>query len=91
MTDVYDPERAAAVRRALGRLLDLVARAVRLIADGVVDREGVPGLSKRLGYSRRQLERLLHAETGSSRSRFAWDRSCACAFAWTTGGCSRPS
>ncbi len=44
---------------------DLVARAVRLIADGVVDREGVPGLSQRLGYSRRQLERLLHAELGA--------------------------
>ena len=44
---------------------DLVARAVRLIADGVVDREGVPGLSKRLGYSRRQLERVLYAELGA--------------------------
>jgi AraC family transcriptional regulator of adaptative response / DNA-3-methyladenine glycosylase II len=44
---------------------DLVARAVRLIADGVVDREGVPGLSVRLGYSRRQLERLLYAELGA--------------------------
>jgi AraC family transcriptional regulator of adaptative response / DNA-3-methyladenine glycosylase II len=44
---------------------DLVARAVRLIADGVVDREGVPGLSVRLGYSRRQLERLLHDELGA--------------------------
>ena len=28
---------------------DLVARAMRLIADGVVDREGVPGLGARLG------------------------------------------
>src|SRR5918912_2275433 len=36
---------------------DVVARAVRLIGDGVVDREGVPGLAQRLGYSRRQLER----------------------------------
>ncbi len=44
---------------------DLVARAVRLIADGVVDREGVPGLSARLGYSRQHLERLLHAELGA--------------------------
>src|SRR5665647_1911219 len=44
---------------------DVVARAVRLIADGVVDREGVPGLSQRLGYSRRQLERLLQAELGA--------------------------
>jgi AraC family transcriptional regulator of adaptative response / DNA-3-methyladenine glycosylase II len=44
---------------------DLVARAVRLIGDGVVDREGVPGLSQRLGYSRRQLERLLYDELGA--------------------------
>ena len=44
---------------------DLVARAVRLIADGVIDREGLPGLSARLGYSRRHLERLLHAELGA--------------------------
>lgn len=44
---------------------DLVARAVRLIADGVVDREGVPGLAERLGYSRRQLERLLQQELGA--------------------------
>ena len=44
---------------------DLVARAVRLIADGTVDREGVPGLSQRLGYSRRQLERLLFSELGA--------------------------
>ncbi|MDQ6648769.1 MAG: helix-turn-helix domain-containing protein [Actinomycetota bacterium] len=44
---------------------DVVARAVRLIADGVVDREGVPGLASRLGYSARQLERLLRAELGA--------------------------
>jgi AraC family transcriptional regulator of adaptative response / DNA-3-methyladenine glycosylase II len=40
---------------------DLVGRAMRLIADGVVDREGVGGLAGRLGYSTRQLERLLNA------------------------------
>ena len=39
---------------------DLVARAMRLIADGVVDREGVPGLARQLGYSVRQVERQLH-------------------------------
>ncbi len=44
---------------------DLVARAVRLIGDGVVDREGVPGLARRLGYSRRQVERTLGAELGA--------------------------
>jgi AraC family transcriptional regulator of adaptative response / DNA-3-methyladenine glycosylase II len=44
---------------------DLVARAMRLIADGVVDREGVPGLAGRLGYSARQIERQLLAELGA--------------------------
>lgn len=44
---------------------DVVARAMRLIADGLVDREGVPGLAARLGYSTRQIERLLRAEVGA--------------------------
>jgi AraC family transcriptional regulator of adaptative response / DNA-3-methyladenine glycosylase II len=44
---------------------DLVARAVRLIGDGVVDRDGVPGLAARLGYSTRQIERQLLAELGA--------------------------
>lgn len=44
---------------------DVVARAMRLIADGVVDREGVPGMARQLGYSTRQLERLLQAEVGA--------------------------
>jgi AraC family transcriptional regulator, regulatory protein of adaptative response / DNA-3-methyladenine glycosylase II len=44
---------------------DLVARAMRLIADGTVDREGVSGLAARLGYTTRQVERLLQAETGA--------------------------
>ncbi|WP_225845320.1 AlkA N-terminal domain-containing protein [Streptomyces sp. HPF1205] len=44
---------------------DLVARAMRLIADGVVDRAGVPGLAARLGYSARQIERQLLAELGA--------------------------
>lgn len=44
---------------------DVVARAVRLLADGVVDREGVGGLARRLGYSTRQLERLLSTELGA--------------------------
>ncbi|MEV5986816.1 AlkA N-terminal domain-containing protein [Streptomyces sp. NPDC052051] len=44
---------------------DLVARAMRLIADGVIDREGVPGLAARLGYSTRQVERQLLAELGA--------------------------
>ncbi|MGH3623967.1 MAG: AlkA N-terminal domain-containing protein [Sciscionella sp.] len=44
---------------------DLVARAMRLIADGVVDRDGVPGLAARLGYSVRQVQRQLVAEVGA--------------------------
>jgi AraC family transcriptional regulator of adaptative response / DNA-3-methyladenine glycosylase II len=43
---------------------DVVARTMRLIADGTVDREGVPGLAARLGYSSRQLDRLLVTELG---------------------------
>ncbi|MFI5806399.1 DNA-3-methyladenine glycosylase 2 family protein [Streptomyces sp. NPDC051561] len=44
---------------------DAVGRAVRLIGDGVVDREGVPGLARRLGYSARQVQRQLTAELGA--------------------------
>jgi AraC family transcriptional regulator of adaptative response / DNA-3-methyladenine glycosylase II len=44
---------------------DVVARAMRLIADGTVDREGVRGLAQRLGYTTRQLERLMQAEVGA--------------------------
>jgi AraC family transcriptional regulator of adaptative response / DNA-3-methyladenine glycosylase II len=40
-------------------------RAMRLIADGVVDREGVEGLSRRVGYTPRHLSRLLTAELGA--------------------------
>jgi AraC family transcriptional regulator of adaptative response / DNA-3-methyladenine glycosylase II len=44
---------------------DVVARAMRLVADGVVDREGVAGLARHLAYSERQLHRLLVAELGA--------------------------
>ncbi|MDO5629274.1 MAG: AlkA N-terminal domain-containing protein [Mobilicoccus sp.] len=44
---------------------DLVARAMRLIEDGVVDREGVAGLATRLSYSVRQIERAMTAELGA--------------------------
>ncbi|MFT4201118.1 Ada metal-binding domain-containing protein [Gordonia sp. (in: high G+C Gram-positive bacteria)] len=44
---------------------DVAARAMRLIADGVVDRDGVGGLAATLGYSTRQLERILTAELGA--------------------------
>ena len=43
---------------------DVVARAMRLIADGLVDRPGT-ALAAQLGYSVRQLERLLMAEVGA--------------------------
>lgn len=38
---------------------------MRLIADGVVDRDGVPGLAARLGYTERHLHRLLRTELGA--------------------------
>jgi AraC family transcriptional regulator of adaptative response / DNA-3-methyladenine glycosylase II len=44
---------------------DVVARAMRLIADGVVDREGVAGLAAHLHYSARHVDRLLRAEVGA--------------------------
>lgn len=44
---------------------DIAGRAMRLIADGVVEREGVPGLARRLGYSPRHLTRLLTTELGA--------------------------
>lgn len=44
---------------------DVVGRAMRLIADGVVDRDGVPGLAARLGYSVRQTQRMMTDELGA--------------------------
>ena len=44
---------------------DVVARAMRLIADGVVDRTGVSGLADRLGFGTRHLTRMLVAEVGA--------------------------
>jgi AraC family transcriptional regulator of adaptative response / DNA-3-methyladenine glycosylase II len=44
---------------------DVAARAMRLIADGIVDRDGVPGLAARLGYSPRQVGRVLATEVGA--------------------------
>ncbi len=44
---------------------DAVGRAMRLIADGMVDRAGVEGLAERLGYSSRQLNRMLVQEVGA--------------------------
>ncbi|MGH3278733.1 MAG: AlkA N-terminal domain-containing protein [Trebonia sp.] len=44
---------------------DVAGRAMRLIADGVVDRSGVTGLAAFLGYSPRQVGRLLTSEVGA--------------------------
>ncbi|QWT25414.1 helix-turn-helix domain-containing protein [Subtercola sp. PAMC28395] len=44
---------------------DLAARVMRLIDDGVVDREGVDGLARRVGYTPRHLTRVLTAELGA--------------------------
>jgi len=44
---------------------DLVGRAMRLIADGVVERDGVAGLADELGYSARHIHRQLVAEVGA--------------------------
>jgi AraC family transcriptional regulator of adaptative response / DNA-3-methyladenine glycosylase II len=44
---------------------DLASRAMRLITDGVVEREGVPGVARRLGYTPRHLTRVLVAELGA--------------------------
>jgi AraC family transcriptional regulator, regulatory protein of adaptative response / DNA-3-methyladenine glycosylase II len=44
---------------------DLVGRAMRLIADGVVDREGVAGLARRLGYTERHVHRRLMETLGA--------------------------
>src|SRR3954451_10247173 len=44
---------------------DLVGRAMRLIADGLVDREGVRGLARRMAVSERHLNRLLSTSVGA--------------------------
>src|SRR5207244_12649323 len=44
---------------------DLVGGAMRLIADGVVDRDGVSGLARRLAVSGRHLHRILVGAVGA--------------------------
>jgi AraC family transcriptional regulator of adaptative response / DNA-3-methyladenine glycosylase II len=44
---------------------DVAGRAMRLIGDGVVDREGVDGLARRVGYTTRHLSRILTQELGA--------------------------
>src|SRR2546429_9580961 len=43
----------------------MVGGARRLIAEGVVDGDGVEGLARRLGYEQRQVRRLVTAELGA--------------------------
>jgi AraC family transcriptional regulator, regulatory protein of adaptative response / DNA-3-methyladenine glycosylase II len=59
-----DPD-AAPGSPAWNRRADVAGRAFRLIAEGAVDRDGVPGLARRLGYSERQLQRILTSEVGA--------------------------
>jgi AraC family transcriptional regulator of adaptative response / DNA-3-methyladenine glycosylase II len=59
-----DPD-AAPGSPAWNRRADVAGRAVRLIADGAVDREGVGGLAARLHFSERQLKRILVSELGA--------------------------
>lgn len=44
---------------------DIGGRLMRLIQDGVVEREGVAGLAERVGYSVRHVNRLLRDEVGA--------------------------
>jgi AraC family transcriptional regulator of adaptative response / DNA-3-methyladenine glycosylase II len=59
-----DPD-ASPVSPAWNRRADVAGRAFRLIAEGTVDRDGVPGLATQLGYSERQLQRILTEEVGA--------------------------
>ena len=44
---------------------DLASRAMRLIGDGLVDRDGVDGLARALGYSVRHITRVLGEQLGA--------------------------
>lgn len=55
---------------------DLIARAMRLIRDGIVDREGVAGLAERLGFSVRHLNRVITSEIGTGPLALARAQRC---------------
>ena len=59
-----DPD-AAPGSPAWNRRAGVAGRAMRLIADGAVDRDGVGGLAERLHFSERQLGRILTTELGA--------------------------
>lgn len=59
-----DPDAAPGSPR-WDRRADLAGRALRLIAEGAADRDGIPGLARQLGYSERQLQRILSDTLGA--------------------------
>jgi AraC family transcriptional regulator, regulatory protein of adaptative response / DNA-3-methyladenine glycosylase II len=56
---------AAPGSRAWDSAGDLVGRGLRLVADGIVDTAGVPGLASTLGVGERQLHRLFVQQLGA--------------------------
>jgi AraC family transcriptional regulator, regulatory protein of adaptative response / DNA-3-methyladenine glycosylase II len=56
---------AAPGSRAWDYAGDLVGRGLRLVADGIVDTAGVPGLAATLGIGERQLHRLFVQQLGA--------------------------
>jgi AraC family transcriptional regulator, regulatory protein of adaptative response / DNA-3-methyladenine glycosylase II len=58
------PDAAPGSPQWLGRA-DVAARAVKLVLNGIIDTDGIPGLARRLGYSERQLHRVLVSEVGT--------------------------
>ena len=64
---------------------ETAARAVRLIDAGLVDREGVEGLAAHLGYSTRQVSRLLVDELGAGPTALARARRAQAARALLLG------
>ena len=58
---------------------DLVGRGLRLIADGVVDREGIDGLARRLSVGSRHLHRAFVQELGTGPLAVARSRRAALA------------
>ena len=56
---------AAPGSRAWDHAGDVVGRGLRLVADGIVDTAGVPGLASTLGIGERQLHRLFVQQLGA--------------------------
>lgn len=50
---------------------DLAARAMRLVLDGLVDRQGVEGLARKLGYTPRHINRVMMSQLGAGPLRLA--------------------